>query len=50
MNISKLRMVAHFRSFCAPLFCQFFADFSHIKENAEYQEDINFKVNIFVFL
>ena len=50
MNISKLRTTAHFRLFCASLFWRFFADFSHIKENAEYQEDIKFKANIFVFL
>ena len=50
MSISKLQMTAHFQSFCASLFWRFFADFLHIKENAEYQEDINFKVNIFVFL
>ena len=31
-------------------FWQFFGCFSQIKKNAEYQEDINFKVNIFVFL
>ena len=50
MSISKLQMTAHFQSFCASLFCPFFADFLHIKENAEYQRVINFKVNIFVFL
>lgn len=50
MSISKLRKTAHFHSFCASLFWRFFADFIHIKESAEYQEDINFKVNIFVFL
>ena len=50
MSISKLQHIAHFRLFCASLFWLFFADFLHIKENAEYQEDINFKANIFVFL
>lgn len=50
MKISKLQCIAHFQSFCAYVFWRFFADFLHIKENAEYQEDINFKVNIFVFL
>lgn len=50
MKISKLQDIAHFWLFCASLFGRFFADFSQIKEKAECQRVIKFKVNIFLFL
>ena len=50
MNISKLQHIAHFWLFCASLFWRFFADFSQIKEKAEYQRVIEIKINIFLFL